>query len=31
LLFLVKNLLGKNLHPVLDLMVNNSIRKLKLG
>ena len=31
LLFTAKNLLGKSLYPVMDLLVNDAIRKLKLG
>ena len=31
LLFTAKNLLGKSLYPIMDLLVNDAIRKLKLG
>lgn len=31
LLFTAKNLLGNSLYPVMDLLVNDAIRKLKLG
>lgn len=31
ILFFAKNLLGRQLHPILDLVVKNSIRKIKFG
>lgn len=31
ILFFAKNLLGRQLHPILDLIVKNSIRKIKFG
>ena len=31
LLYLARNLLGRNLHPILDLVIKNSIRKIRLG
>lgn len=31
ILFSAKNILGKNLHPILDLVVNGAIRKVKFG
>lgn len=31
LLFMAKNVLGKNLHPILDLVIKNTIHKIKFG